>query len=205
MEIIYYLDLLGTAAFAIAGAFQGIRKQVDIFGVFIAGLLTAMGGGTIRDVFLYNKPPFWIDQIEYFYVAAIAVFATFFIPHHFAKHYHMYRFLDSVGLAVFMILGVVMAINADMPILVVLVSGLLPAIGGGILRAVSLGDLPPYVLRTGFYAAPALIGGILFLFLHTCGVTEHINVFISVTFTLVLRMYGSAKKWKLPKINFKVE
>ncbi|MDH3324449.1 MAG: trimeric intracellular cation channel family protein [Candidatus Peregrinibacteria bacterium] len=204
MEIIYYLDLIGTAAFAVAGAFQGIKKRINILGVFIAGLLTAMGGGTLRDVFIFNEAPFWIDQIEYFYVAAIAVLATFFIPRHFAKHYHVYRFLDSVGLAVFMIIGVTKAVHGDLPIVVAMISGLLPAIGGGILRSISLGDLPPYVLRTGFYATPAIIGGALFLLLHYLGVPELENTFISVTFLLVLRMYGSAKKWKLPKINFQV-
>lgn len=204
MEIIHYLDLLGTVGFAVAGAFQGIRKRVDILGVYIAGLLTAVGGGTLRDVFIFNQTPFWIEQPIYIYVASLAIFFTFFIPHHFARHYHFYRFMDSVGLAVFMILGMTKALHADLPWIVMFISGILPAIGGGILRAISLGNLPPYVLRNGFYAAPALIGGGVFLLLLYLEVHEFKNICFSMGIVLLLRLWGGSKKWKLPTINFKV-
>ena len=158
----------------------------------------------MRDVFIFDQTPFWIEQTEYLYVASVAIFLTFFIPYHFARNYHFYRFMDSIGLAVFMILGMTKALHAELPCIVMLISGILPAIGGGILRAISLGDLPPYVLRSGFYAAPALIGGGCFLLLLYLKVPEFHNICVSMCVVLLLRLYGGEKKWKLPTINFKV-
>ena len=197
-----FLDFVGTSAFAIAGAYRGIKSKVDLLGVLIAGTITAVGGGTIRDVFIFNEAPFWVEQVPYLWVAIISALLTFLIPTHFAKHYHPYRFLDAVGLGIFMSLGVLKGIEYGLHPLIALLAGLSPAIGGGILRGMTLGETPPYVLRAGFYATPAIIGGVLFLILNYGGVEPICNVFISSAFIVFLRIYGSNKKWKLPKCRF---
>lgn len=198
LMIIIVLDFIGTAAFAIAGAYRGIKMRVDLLGVIIAGVLTATGGGTLRDVFIYNEQPFWVDQVGYLIVAILAALLTFLIPGHFSKNYHPYRFLDAVGLGIFMVLGVYKGVEAGLHPLICLISGLLPAIGGGILRAVSLGELPAYVLRAGFYGAPAVLGGCLFLLLNALGCDYIYNIFISAFVIIAFRMYGSSKGWHLP-------
>lgn len=198
MTLIILLDYVGTAAFAVAGAYRGVKARIDILGVVIAGVLTAVGGGTLRDVFLFNEAPFWVTKTSYLLLAIIFALATFIIPRHFAKNYHPYRFLDAVGLGIFMSLGVLKGLEHGLNPLIALLAGMLPAIGGGILRGITLGETPPYVLRAGFYAAPALIGGLAFLALYYFGMDNLANIVISSTLVVVLRVYGSIKKWHLP-------
>lgn len=199
MELLYLLDLIGTAAFAISGAFSGIKSKVDLSGVLLAGILTAVGGGTLRDVFLFNEEIFWIQDMTYVYVALIGAFFTFLYPPHFAQKFHLYRFLDAVGLGVFTVIGVQKGIEHNFPILVVIFCGMLPAIGGGLLRGIVLGETPPYVLRAGFYGSSALCGAILYIILAKGGLNTEINLFFSAGFIILVRMYSASHKWKLPK------
>lgn len=199
MEILYLLDLLGTAAFAISGAFRGIKAKVDLSGVLLAGILTAVGGGTLRDVFLFNETIFWIEDMTYVYVALVGAFLTFLHPLHFAKKFHAYRFLDAVGLGVFTVIGVQKGLDHHFPVLVVIFCGMLPAIGGGLLRGIVLGETPPYVLRAGFYGSSALSGAILYIILFKLGLQTELNLFLSASFIILVRMYSASRNWKLPK------
>lgn len=198
MEIIYFLDLIGTGAFAISGAFRGLKAKVDLSGVLLAGLLTAVGGGTLRDVFLFNEEVFWINNILYIYIALGCAFVTFLHPWHFSKKIHFYRFLDSLGLGVFTVIGVQKGLDHNFPIFVSIFCGMLPAIGGGMLRGIVLGETPPYVLRAGFYSASALLGAIFYIILSKMGVSTEINLFVSASFTILVRMCSAAYKWGLP-------
>lgn len=198
MELLYFLDLIGTGAFAISGAFRGIKAKVDLSGVLFAGMLTAVGGGTLRDVFLFNEKIFWIDAPLYIYIALVGAFLTFLHPLHFAEKVHFYRFLDAMGLGVFTVIGVQKGLDHNFPVIVALFAGMLPAIGGGLLRGIMLGETPPYVLRAGFYTMSALSGAIFFVILSKAGVPTEINLFAGATFTIVVRMYSASRKWSLP-------
>ena len=198
MEILYILDLLGTAAFAISGAFRGVKSKVDLSGVLLAGILTAVGGGTLRDIFLLNDQVFWISNINYIYIAVIGAFLTFLYPLHFSKKIHFYRFLDAVGLGTFTVIGVQKGLDYNFPIIVALFCGMLPAIGGSLLRGIILGETPPYVLRAGFYTTSALIGAVFYIIISKIGLTTEINLFIGAIFIIFVRMYSADKKWRLP-------
>lgn len=199
MELLYILDLIGTAAFAISGAFRGIKAKVDLSGVLLAGILTAVGGGTLRDVFLFNEKIFWINDMTYIYVALLGAILTFLYTPHFAKKIHFYRFLDAVGLGVFTVIGVQKGLDHNFPVLAVIFCGMLPAIGGGLLRGIMLGETPPYVLRAGFYGSSAFSGAVLYVILAKGGLNTEINIFLSAVFILLIRMYSASHKWKLPK------
>ena len=105
-EIIYYLDLTGTFAFAVSGALSGIEKRYDIFGVLFVGFITALGGGTTRDLLLGAAPVSWMHKITYLYVVLLGVVLTFLTHRHIMKWRKTLFLFDSIGLGVFTLVGI---------------------------------------------------------------------------------------------------
>ena len=158
--LVYWLDIVGTAVFAISGVLLAGKLRMDPFGVLVLGVVTAVGGGTIRDMALDHGPVFWVKDPTDLVVAMVTSMLTIVLvrqPRRLPKW--MLPVLDAVGLAVFVGIGVNKAFNAEAGPLIAVCMGVITGVGGGIIRDVLAREIP-MILRTEIYATACIIGGI---------------------------------------------
>ncbi|WP_026495962.1 trimeric intracellular cation channel family protein [Butyrivibrio sp. WCD3002] len=203
-------DFIGTVAFAISGAITGIHKRMDIFGVNILAILTACGGGLMRDIVMGNFPPQIFVNPFYVIVAAIVaniVFCIMFfhkgVPDKFAGLYDRGLFIcDTLGLAAFMVDGVMIGANfgyADDLFLLVFL-GFITGVGGGVLRDVLSNQMPAIFVKH-VYALPVIIGGILMVLIHETMNSWNAAMLCSFALVILLRVLARHFLWNLPKVN----
>lgn len=200
----YFLDLLGTLAFAITGAFKAKTAKLSIFGAIFLGLITAVGGGTVRDLIINRTPLFYLTDLNYFLIAIVGAIITFLAPTFFKQKYSFFRLIDSIGLAAFVIIGTSVAYKhlyagATSPIISVfpcVFLGMLTGFGGGVIRDAVMGDAP-FVFRKGSnYALSSLLGAFSFyvFMFYNISVAIVISMVITLTFREVISKYGIYKK-----------
>ncbi len=198
-------EIIGTIAFSISGAMIGVRKEMDIFGVVILGLTTAVGGGIIRDIILGITPPSTFQNPIYAVIAIITAIIVFLpiVQNIFVKHPQysekIMLLMDSVGLGIFTVVGIQTAysITDQYNLFLLIFVGVVTGVGGGVMRDVMAGDRP-YIFVKHFYATASLIGALV------CGVLWlHIGQGISMTLgtavIVALRLCAAKFRWSLPK------
>lgn len=197
-------EIIGTIAFAISGALIGITKKMDIFGISILGLITAVGGGVIRDLVLGNTPPETFKNPVYG-IVAVSVSVIVFIPffrNKLLKNQRVFDLMmlimDSLGLAVFTVVGIDTAASVvGYNVYLMLFVGVITGVGGGVLRDVLAGNTP-YIFVKHFYATASLIGSAVTIALwNLLGVMNSMIIGASVVF--LLRLCAAKFHWKLPK------
>ena len=205
MEILIVLQIIGTIAFAVSGAVLGIEKKMDMFVVAILGLTTAVGGGILRDLVLNITPPSAFRDSIYA-IIAIIISTLFFIPRvHRAfeqkgKIYDLlFLIMDSIGLGLFTVIGVQVALATIMEknYFLVMFVGVLTGVGGGLLRDVFAGNTP-YIFVKHFYACASIIGAFICIFLWTW-TGEFIAMIVGASATVLLRLLAAHFRWSLPK------
>ena len=164
VSLMYFLDLLGTGVFAITGALAAGKKQMDVFGVIVLGCVTALGGGTLRDVVLGIRPVFWISSTQYLLVAAIAAMGTYLMARRSRLPASCLVYLDALGLAVFTIIGFEKGFYVTQNYSIAIVMGIMTGVFGGIIRDVLSAEVP-LILRKEIYASASLCGASLFALL----------------------------------------
>lgn len=169
-----FLDLAGTFAFAISGIRMASGKQIDWFGAYVMGLVTAIGGGTVRDLLL-DVSPFWMHDEKYFLVTAVALLATLLFKEQVFKWGNTLFLFDTIGLGLFTIVGITKSIDAGLSFWVCIVMGTITGSVGGVIRDILLNEVP-LLFRKDIYALACVAGGIVYFacrFLHMAtGVTE---------------------------------
>lgn len=200
----YFLDLLGTFAFAVTGAYKAKSKNLHIIGVVFFGIITAFGGGTFRDIIISKLPLFYLSDPSYLLVAVLGGIFTYFLPAFLKKAYSFFRFIDSLGLAAFVIIGTFITYthlySAQGPSLLFFLPtvflGMLTGFGGGIIRDAIMGDMPFSLKHGSNYATSAFWGATVFYILMF--VNEALALYISLITILVFReiisKYGIYKK-----------
>ncbi|MGB0177907.1 MAG: trimeric intracellular cation channel family protein, partial [Owenweeksia sp.] len=142
MNILFYFDIIGTFVFAISGVLTASTKKFDVFGAFIIAFVTAIGGGTLRDVLLGNFPVIWVQDITYLYI----IFAAFITALVFKKHIIKLRktlfLFDTIGIGVFTILGLQTALELGVSAPIAVAMGTISAVFGGVLRDILCGTAP---------------------------------------------------------------
>lgn len=203
MNYIFWCDILGTIVFAISGVLLAAKKEMDPIGALVLGVITAVGGGTIRDVLLNHGPIFWITDSTDLWVAIISSFlAMIFIRYSSYNKYPKWLMpvLDAIGLAVFVGIGVNKAVASQVNELVMICMGVLTGVGGGILRDVLARDIP-MVFRTDIYATACLVGGsvhtISYLYFNLP--LESATV-LGIIVTLTIRLFAIYWKLTLPVV-----
>ena len=203
----FFLELIGTIAFAISGAVVGIQKKMDVFGVAMLAMTTAVGGGIIRDIILNVTPPAAFRN-PVFTLSAIGVGIIVFVlyRHHFEMQKHAFydvllRIMDAIGLGLFTVIGVETAYIhvADANAYLAVFVGVITGVGGGILRDVLAGNTP-YVFVKHFYASASLIGAVI------CAVCWNRigslpSMLIGAGIIIILRNLAAHYRWSLPKIE----
>jgi uncharacterized membrane protein YeiH len=197
--MMYYLDLLGTIIFAVTGSLAAGRKHLDIFGVVVLSLATALGGGTIRDVTLGALPVFWVKDPLYVIVTVLAALATFVVARFWRLPAGLLQVADAFGLAVFTILGAERALAADVSPLVAVIMGMMTGVAGGMIRDVLSGEAP-LILRREIYATASLCGAAVFVGLTMVCPGGCAQALAGAAVTLGLRL--AAIKWDLSLPQF---
>lgn len=192
--MIYILDLFGTAVFAVTGALAAMRKKMDIFGVTVVATVTAVGGGTLRDLLLGRVPPFWVADPGYILAILFAAVATFLCARKMRHHMPQLLVADALGLAVFTVIGSKVAVAANTNPLIAAIMGVMTGALGGILRDVLCNEVP-LILRREVYATASLGGALVYV----AGTRLHLDqstiVPLAMAVTLLTRL--AAIKWRL--------
>jgi uncharacterized membrane protein YeiH len=193
-ELIYFFDLFGVAIFAITGSLAAGKKHMDLFGVVVLATVTALGGGTVRDMILDIGPAFWVTNPTYLVVVVISAITTFLVVRIKKLPTKALIVADAIGLAVFTIVGTEKAINAGMSGSISVVMGVTTGVFGGMVRDVLSGEIP-LILRREIYATASLCGAIVFYVIFVTFEFEILAVVTSFFVILVLRL--AAIKWKI--------
>ena len=198
---IYILDLFGTMAFAVTGAFKAIEHKADIVGIIILATITGVAGGTIRDIILGKTLPNSLIDPAYVIITVISAVVLFFLYSKMRKHWNVFLKFDAIGLGVFTVIGATFAYNlVGMNFLVIVLAGMLTAIGGGILRDIFVNQTPIVFVKE-LYASASFIGAVLFYF--TLLVTNEIYaaMIIGLVITTTLRLVAMKYNWNLPRVK----
>ena len=158
---IYILDLFGTVAFAITGAFKAIEKKFDIVGILVLATITGVAGGTIRDVIL-GRIPNSVTDPSYVIATIASGIVIFFLYSRLKKHWNLFLKFDAIGLGVFTIIGATFAYNIfGLNFLAIFLAGILTAAGGGVLRDIFVNQVPIVFVKE-FYLSASFIGIVIF-------------------------------------------
>lgn len=204
--MLYLLDLIGVVVFAISGAIVARDKQFDLFGGIVLAMVTAIGGGTFRDLALGRTPIFWLTDLNYLLLASTTAVALLFLFRHFQFNQHWRNGLliaDALGLAVFTVIGVEIALDAGLHPLMCVVMGAITGCFGGIIRDV-LANREPLIFQREIYATAALAGGTGLLLGHSAGLGDNLNALLAAAVTFALRMVSIYRGWQLPTFKTKI-
>ncbi|MBQ1377514.1 MAG: TRIC cation channel family protein [Lachnospiraceae bacterium] len=195
--MILTLEIIGTIAFAVSGAMVAIGKKMDIFGVIMLGVTTAVGGGVIRDVILDTTPPLVFQNPVYALTGAVVSLLVFlpFIRRKINVDGLILQVMDSIGLAIFVVVGIRYSISFENRFLSVFV-GVLTGVGGGVMRDIFAGDRPMIFVRH-FYACAAILGALLCIFLWE--IDENLAMISGAALIFVIRILAARFRWHLPK------
>ncbi|HEV8045100.1 MAG TPA: trimeric intracellular cation channel family protein [Rubrobacter sp.] len=185
--MIYVLDLFGVAVFAVSGALTAGRKSMDLFGVIVVAVITAIGGGTVRDLLLDRRPIFWIEDPTYLVVILAATAATILHGRFFTPPRASLLVADAFGLALFTFIGAQAAYEAGVPNLIVVVMGAITGAAGGVMRDVLCAEVP-LILRREIYATASVAGAVVFVLLQSIGAGGLIVALIPIATAFVLRL-----------------
>ncbi len=200
MEYLYAIDLAGTLVFAISGALAAADKKFDIFGATVMALVTAVGGGTLRDVMIGSTPVGWMQDLNYLYCILIAVLISFFFKKHILRLRKTMFLFDTIGIGLFTVLGAQKTLDIGLAPIIAVLMGTVSAVFGGVLRDV-LSNEVPLILRKEIYATACLAGGGMFVLLGQVNVHQNLRISLSIGVVMGVRLLAIWKSWSLPKIS----
>ena len=181
-------------AFSITGVLAAGKRDMDLFSIVLLGVVTALGGGTLRDIILDAHPIYWLADLTYLWVSVIAAIATFFCVRFFSRLLKLFQYIDALGLAIFVILAMEKTSSLGHGNTIAVLMGLITGITGGMVRDILAGRMP-LVLGKEFYATPALLGAIMLLFLNNYFPTHEYNKLYAIAVIIILRIF--AIQWGL--------
>ena len=198
-ELLKLIDILGTVTFAISGVFAAMQKKLDFFGVLIIAFITAIGGGTLRDMMIGDLPVAWIRNINYSIIILItATIAIFF--NNVIKNFRITLFIfDSLGLGFFTVLGLQKGIAISLHPLICIALGTITGCFGGVIRDISLNNIP-MIFQKEIYATACIIGGSAYFLLQYSGINKDWIDTICITLIFVIRIVVVRFKLVLPGI-----
>lgn len=204
--IVFFVEIVGTIAFALSGAVMAVQRRMDIFGVLVLGVCTAVGGGVIRDLLLGITPPNTFRNPVYALVAALASALIFFVGRsepeiiltNRIQNLSLFNFVDAMGLGIFTVIGINTAIGAGFAgnRLLQIFVGVTTGVGGGILRDM-LAGVTPVVLRKQIYASASFVGAVLYACSYPF-VNHWIAMLFGAAIVVIIRMLAAKYLWNLP-------
>ena len=213
-EIIKIVEIIGTIAFALSGSLVAISSGLDVFGVAFLSCITAFGGGVLRDIILGINPPSIFENFPIFMLALIVALLTFVIAYILRRKFFDFKtkieyinnIFDALGLSAFVAIGCETAcVNGFLDNgFIVVFSGMITGIGGGIFRDVLI-DTTPYVFKKHVYAIAAIFGGCVYFVLRTYALNIELASLLSMVVIFAIRMLATKYRWSLPKVKTDAE
>ena len=201
MDFLQLIDYAGIAAFSISGVFAAMEKKLDVFGVFIIAFITALGGGTLRDIMIGDLPVGWMHNLSYGAVVLISTIAAML----FTKPIHNYQktllLFDSIGLGFFTVLGIQKGIQHELHPAICIALGTITACFGGVIRDISLNNIPIIFQKTQIYATACIAGGVIYFLLLKLGLHDMPVEIICIIIIVILRLLAVRYDWRLPSID----
>lgn len=199
MNFTMLLDLIGTFAFAISGIRLASKKQIDWFGAYVIGLVTAIGGGTLRDLLL-GVTPFWMMDSMYFLTTAAALIITFLFKGNILKWGNALFLFDAIGLGLFTIVGITKSMDAELPFWVCIAMGTITGTVGGVIRDILLNEVP-LLFRKDIYAVACVAGGVVYFISVFFGFQTGVTEFLAAATVIVLRLLAIHFRVHLPQFR----
>lgn len=201
MSIQYYFEIIGTIVFAISGALAaGEKSGQDWFGVTFVGFITAIGGGSLRDMLLGSYPLVWINDVNFIYAIILGVVLMRIFYQTLQRYRRTLSLFDTMGIALFTILGTEKALEFGVHPVVAAIMGMFSAVMGGVIRD-TLTNSTPVIFRKEIYATACLAGAILFLILNHFDIHRTFNFLISGGLIITIRILAVYNKWSIPKFK----
>ena len=196
------IDVLGTFAFAVAGAFSAMERKLDPFGVLIISFVTAIGGGTVRDVLVGNLPVNWLQNSSTIFVIFFSALASMFLGS-LLRHLNAALFLfDALGLGLFTIVGLEVGLKHQFSAGICSALGTISACFGGVIRDVLLNKVP-LIFQKEIYALACIIGGVVYYFLQAAPLNRDISKIACILLIFAIRIIAVRFKLSLPRISLK--
>jgi len=196
MTWIYFVDLFGTFIFAISGVFTAMSKKFDLVGTLIIGFVTAIGGGTLRDLLIGRFPVGWLNDRNYFIAIILGYILAYILKNKLLRYKKSMFLFDTIGIGIFTILGIQISAGYNLNIEICLLLGIISACFGGVLRDVLTNEVP-LIFRQEIYASACLVGGMIYLILTTSSSLENLNILISILVVILIRYLAIKNKWTL--------
>lgn len=199
-DLIYGIDLAGTFVFAVSGFLLAYNKQLDIFGASVIAFITAVGGGTLRDILIGSQPVGWMQDLNYLLMIAVGIICGMFFRRVFEKLRKTMFLFDSVGIGLFTILGIQKTLEFGLSPIVAVMMGTISAVFGGVLRDTLVNDIP-MIFRKEIYATVCVTGGVLYLILAHYMPRHDWDVIITIIYIISVRILAVKRKWSFPTLG----
>lgn len=197
------LEIIGTMAFAMSGALTAMNKKMDPFGVFIIAFVTAVGGGTLRDVLIGRTPVGWMLDIRYVYLIIVGFILAILFRKKFDRLRTSLFLFDTIGLGVFTLIGLEKGINIGLHPVICIALGTITACFGGVIRDILCTEIP-VIFRREIYATICIFGGIVFFLLRKLNLeNDFLYLATSIIIIITIRLMAVKFKWYLPTLEHK--
>ena len=196
MNVIYFLDLFGVLVFAISGVLTAVSKKFDLVGSVVIGFVTALGGGTIRDLLIGKTPVSWMKDMNYLYMLVPALLLCFFFGKYITKWRKSFFLFDTVGIGLFTILGMQKTLEAGLHPVIAVLMGVVSAVFGGVTRDVLTNEVP-LIFRKEIYATACFSGAVLYGVLQYFIPNAWYNMLVSMTAVFVIRYFSVKRGWQI--------
>ena len=199
-DLVYALDLAGTFVFAVSGWLLASKKQLDFFGASVIAFITAVGGGTLRDLLTGSQPVGWMLDANYLLVIGGGIVSGLFFKKAFEQLRRTMFLFDSIGIGLFTILGIEKTLGLGLSPVVAIMMGTVSAVFGGVLRDTLVNEIP-LIFRKEVYATVCIVGGILYLLLGELILHADFRVIITILFIIIVRILAVVKNWSFPSLK----
>jgi uncharacterized membrane protein YeiH len=196
----HLLDIIGTMAFAMSGALTAMNKKLDPFGVFIIAFVTAVGGGTLRDVMIGRTPVGWMQDLTYVYVIILGFLLTILFRKRLDKLRVSLALFDTIGLGVFTLIGIQKGIDYHLHPTICIALGTMTACFGGVIRDILCTEIP-VIFRREIYATICILGGIVFFILRKLNLENDVLYLVTSLVIIAVRVLAVKYKWHLSPIE----
>lgn len=201
MQVQYWFELFGTAFFAVSGALSATEKaRADWFGATFIGYITAIGGGSLRDVLLGNYPIAWIKDVNMIYAVFIGIVMAKIFYSYFIKLKKTFFLFDTLGIALFTVVGTAKAISLGVGNINAAIMGMFTAVFGGVIRDILTNEIP-VIFQKEIYATACFAGALLYLILYSYGINFDYNLAISGSVIILIRVLAVRYDWQLPQFK----
>ncbi len=193
------IEFIGTFAFALSGIRLASAKHFDIFGAWIVGMATAVGGGTIRDLAL-GLQPFWMTNVSYSVCCAVAVVWVMAFRRYLVRQSNAWFLFDTIGLALFNVIGIEKTLNMGLPTWTAIMMGGVTGAAGGVIRDVLINE-EPLIFRKEIYAMACVAGGVIYILGSRFGMGSNVNATLSILVVIAMRLLAVKYHWHLPVVK----